>query len=376
MFPQDSSELASARIGSARHPAPLVLFTEADTLYADMRAAIAGAQDRVWMETYTFGADSIGWAFAQALAERAAAGVDVRLRVDTAGALESPTSRRIRRYLRQAGVALRWFNRFRRLLPSRLNHRDHRKLLVVDERWLYVGSSNIFYSNSRRLLGDDRRQQYDVRIDGTLHPQAMAFAAALWEDPDMAESDWRPVAAGKSQLVSSSPHNRQRPLRSLYRALFEQAQSSAWLLVGYFAPDEDTVHTIEQAALRGVDVRLILPRHTDRPPTRWAAHAYYQRLLDANVRIHEYLPSILHAKAAVADREWAILGSGNFDFRSFCLNYELNLESRDAALCCQLHRAMLDDLTQCEEITTPAWSRRPSRARFEERLVWPLRRHL
>lgn len=119
----------------------LTLFLESDAVYDDMLAAIGDARESVWLETYIFSADALGWQFAEALAERARAGVPVRLCVDSAGALESPYSRRLRRYLTAAGVDLRWFNRFRRALPSRLNHRDHRKLLMIDGRRVYVGSS-------------------------------------------------------------------------------------------------------------------------------------------------------------------------------------------------------------------------------------------
>lgn len=355
----------------------LTLFFESDAAYDDMLAAIAGARQSVWLETYIFSADEIGWQFAQALVERARAGVQVRMRVDSAGALESPYSKRIRRYLHAAGVDLHWFNRLRRVLSSRINHRDHRKLLVVDGRCLYVGSSNILRGNSRRLCGDDCRRQLDVRIDGALAERMAVSGTALWDNSrHEAECAWTPVAAGDNQLVAGSAFTSDRPLRTLYRALFEQAQRTAYMTVGFFVPDDDLVRVLERTAARGVDVRLILPRHADMKATRWAAHALYSRLLGAGVRIHEYLPSVLHAKMAVVDSGWATLGSANFDFRSFYLNYELNLESRNATFCLLLHRLFLDDLERCEEVTAEAWSRRPWHGRALERLVWPVRRHL
>lgn len=355
----------------------LTLFLESDTVYDDMLATIGDAKESVWLETYTFSADEIGWQFAEALAERACAGVHVRLRVDSAGALESPYSRRIRRYLHKAGVDLRWFNRLRQVLPSRLNHRDHRKLLMVDGQRVYVGSSNIMRSNSRRLYGAGCARQLDVRIDGVLTKRMAESGTALWEDGGRdTELAWEPVAEDDSQLVASSAFNPGRPLHTLYRTLFEQARHTAYMMVGFFVPDEDMVRTLESAVDRGVDVRLILPRHTDMPPTRWAAHALYARLLETGVRIYEYLPSILHAKMAVIDSGWATLGSANFDFRSFYLNYELNLETRDAEFCQVLHQVFLGDLERCDEITAEAWARRPWQDRALERLVWPVRRHL
>lgn len=360
----------------ASRGAGLVLFAETDTFFDAMLAAIATARKRVWMETYIFSADSVGWRFAEALAERARAGVDVRLQVDSAGAMEAPRSKRIKRYLAVAGVELRWFNRLRRLLPSQINRRDHRKLLAVDDRYVFVGSSNIVWSNSPQVCGDHSTHQLDLCIEPVRVPQVRQFVDALWDESGPITNAWRPVPEGESQLVPNSPHDRTRPLRSVYRALFDWAESSVYLAVGFFVPDEGTVRTVEQAAQRGVDVHLILPGHTDMPPALWAGHALYARLLDAGVHIHEYLPSILHVKAAVADGQWALLGSGNFDNRSFFLNYELNLESRDTAFCQTLQNALIDDLDRCEPITRNAWRRRTWWARTKEILVWPFRGHL
>lgn len=355
----------------------LTLFVETDALYDDMLSAIASARERVWLETYIFSADTLGWQFAEALIESARARVDVRLRVDSAGALQSPYSKRIRRHLAKGGVDVRWFNRLRRFLPSRLNRRDHRKLLMVDNACVYVGSSNITWSNSRRLCGDSCTHQIDARIDGTLARRMTEYGTALWQgSTDQGEPGWQAVSDSGTQFVASSPAGRYQPIRTLYHALFEQAETSAYLASGFFVPDEDMVATVEQAARRGVDVRLILARHTDMKFTRWAAHALYARLLDAGVRIYEYLPSILHVKAAVTDSSWATLGSGNFDNRSFFLNYELNLETRDPALCRQLHETLLGDLARCEEITAEGWAKRSWLLRAREKLVWPLRGHL
>lgn len=370
----NSTHPAALETGAPR-PA-LLLFSDTDALYDDMLAAIAGARHRVWMETYIFAADEVGWAFAEALAARARAGVDVRLRVDSAGALETPYSKRIRRHFHQAGVELRWFNRLRRLVPAQINHRDHRKLLLVDEQSVYIGSSNILWSNSTRLCGDSCTHQLDMLVDGARLPHIIASATALWQQLEEDSNRWQPLSAGASQLVPNSPHNRQRPLRSLYQALFEQARSTIQLAVAFFVPDPDTVYAIECAARRGVDVSLILPRYTDMPAARWAAHAWYARLLAAGVRIYEYLPSILHAKAAVVDSSWAVLGSGNFDYRSFFLNHELNLETRDAAFCRELQQVLVHTSTRCEEITREAWAQRPWSARAREKLIWPARRLL
>lgn len=215
-----------------------------------------------------------------------------------------------------------------------------------------------------------------MRIDGGLAKRMAELGTALWEGKNDSELARLPMTGGESQLVASSPFGPDRPLRTLYRALLEQARSSAYLAMGYFVPDEDMARTVERAAHRGIDVRLILPRHTDMPSARWAAHAFYARLLAAGVRIYEYLPSIFHVKMAVVDSAWAVLGSGNFDCRSFYLNYELNLETRDTGFCQELQRVFLGDLERCEEVTNAVWSRRPWHDRMREKLVWPVRGHL
>jgi cardiolipin synthase len=141
-------------------------------------------------------------------------------------------------------------------------------------------------------------------------------------------------------------------------------------------PDHLTRQALIKAARRGVQVRLLLPRKTDVPIARWAAHGSYARLLAAGVHIYEYLPRVLHAKVVLIDRRWAAVGTANIDYRSFFVNYELNLITADAVLCHDLQQQFEQDLLKSEQVQTLHWAQRPWLHRLAETLAWFIRRWL
>ena len=144
----------------------------------------------------------------------------------------------------------------------------------------------------------------------------------------------------------------------------------------YFVPDHRTQHRLIEAAHRDVEVRLLVPAKSDVPLARWAARASYAALLHAGVRIFEYRPRMLHAKTAVVDGSWATIGTANLDYRSFFLNYELNLVSRNLDLCRRLQAQFDEDLAQSRQITAVSWPQRPSTERLLEAVGWMARRWL
>ncbi len=167
-----------------------------------------------------------------------------------------------------------------------------------------------------------------------------------------------------------------RRLRCSYGSLFAEARQSIRIATPYFVPDRRTQHGLVEAARRGVEVSLLVPRKSDVPVTLWAARAAYARLLAAGVRIYEYLPRMFHAKTAVMDGNWAIIGTANMDYRSFLLNYELNLFTRDGQLCRQLQAQFERDLAESAEIHLQVWAKRKWTEYFYEIIGWLSRRWL
>ena len=330
-------------------------FTEGDALYEAMLASISSATAVVRMESYIFASDEIGWRFAEALARRAVAGVDVRVHLDAAGAW-GRTSSSLQRYLRDQGVHLRWFHRWSWRDPLRYNRRSHRKLLVVDDRVAYVGGFNIHRESSRQCYGESRWRDTHAALSGALAGDAARLFDAFWRG----HRRWAPVqrGIGDLQLVSNDTRTCRHRIRCLYAEAFESASERVYLTTPYFVPDLSTLRQLMACARRGVDVRLLVPAKSDVPITRWAAHALYGSLLSAGVRIYEYLPRMLHAKTVVVDRHWATLGSANLDYRSFFLNYELLLAMTAPDDCELLSRQFSEDVSTSRPVLGDKWSRR------------------
>jgi cardiolipin synthase len=349
------------------------IFTDGDALYEDMFAAIHTAQRTICLESYIFANDRVGGRFIELLCERARAGVSVRLHIDAFGSLPLMFSTAPER-LRTAGVALQWFNPPRPLRLFRLNRRNHRKLLVVDERFAWLGGFNIHEESSRRHHGDGHWRDTHVRMGGELAGEAAEAFDRLWRGE---RKKPLPVpSAGDAFLVTNHNLRQTHRFRRLLKRSMRRARQSIWLATPYFMPDAGTQRAMARAAKRGIDVRLLVPFKTDRPVTQWAARAAYARLLAAGVRIYEFQPRILHAKTAVVDGHWSTVGTANLDYRSFYVNFELNLISTRIDLARELARNFRDDLAVSEQVTSERWRRRGLRVRITELVGWLARKYL
>lgn len=349
------------------------LFTEGDDLYAAMTAAIAAAHRSVRLESYIFADDEIGRWFADVLVESARRGVKVWLHLDAAGSLFWG-SRRFFRKLSVAGVKVRWFHRWSWRNPMRYNRRLHHKLLVVDGIHAYVGGFNIHRESSRRIVGETRWRDTHVAIRGPLAAVAAGLFDAFWRR--RVNADLPEEGAKTSMLVQNLSRAQRRDLRTIYADAFAAAGKSVFLTTPYFVPDRRTREFLTGTAQRGVDVRLLVPAKSDVPIAQWAARAAYAGLLEGGVRIYEYVPRMLHAKTVVIDGTWSTIGTANLDYRSFFLNHELTLLSRDAMLCASLEAEFHDDLEQSEEILAVNWPRRRWPERVLEMVGWLARRWL
>ncbi len=349
------------------------LYTEGDRLFETMLARIEGAKKRVWMETYIFADDEIGQRFAKALAAKAQAGVEVRLLVDALGSLFQ-FYRRLGPMLAASGAQVHHFHRWYWREPFRYNRRDHRKLLVVDGEVAFLGGFNIHRQSSRRYFGKLRWRDTHASFQGGLARQADELFDAFWRGDrhrlprDDKQSD--------SVLVPNQTRLCRRRLACIYADFFGNAKQQVCLTTPYFVPDHYTQNELLAAVRRGVEVRLLVPRTSDVRLARWAANAVYARLLDAGVKIYEYLPRMLHAKVAIVDGRWATLGTANLDYRSLFQNYELNLVSRNPDFCARLQMQFETDLTEASAVCAARWRQRRWVPRLAELLGWSVRRWL
>lgn len=348
------------------------VYTEGDVLYGAMLESIAAARSSIRLETYILAGDEIGMRFAHALGSKVRQGVSVQVMMDAAGALLWG-SQGLVYMMRKQGVDVRLFHRWDWRSPLRYNRRDHRKMLIVDNRVLYLGGFNIHRESSRDLYGETRWRDTHVKVSSDLAQRAAILFDIFWQR----ERYWYARReAVVSALVPNHNHVCRLALRSLFSDGFEVARRTVYVTTPYFVPDHRTQRALREVARRGIDVRLLLPGKSDVWLAQWASRAAYAELLKAGVRIYEYMPRMLHAKTAVVDGVWATLGTANIDYRSLFINYEVNLVSRDRRLCRGLQESFLQDLTESVEVLHTSWEKRPWNRHVSESIGWMARRWL
>jgi cardiolipin synthase len=335
------------------------------------------------METYILDDDEVGQRFAKALIAKQREGVQVHLIRDSAGTFGTPQA--FFQRLTDAGIRVLEFNPVNPLTTRNewaWNQRDHRKLLIVDGRVAFLGGINIssVYSggsfSQKKVKPSDTTPSWrdtDLQLKGPVVAELQKLFIAAWEHqkgPAMAARSYFPAPeqAGRQvvRAIGSSPDE---PFSLIYATLLSaigSAETSVHLTNAYFAPDPQLLAALEAAARRGVDVQLILPGHTDSWLVFHAGRGYYERLLEAGVKIAERRGVILHSKTALVDGVWATVGSTNLDWRSFLHNHELNAVVLGADFGAQL-QAMFDrDLAGSDTVTLQAWHDRSLLLRASE----------
>jgi cardiolipin synthase len=341
--------------------------------YPAMLLAIAGAQREVLLETYIWKADELGRRFAAALIDRARAGVSVRAVLDGIGSFGFDGD--VEDELRRAGVELAVFHPVAPFRPrAQLSVRDHRKLLVVDGQVAFLGGLNISAEYAPRSWGGGGWHDVHARVDG---PAARDFAwqfAITWryaarERIAMNRRTAHPLSAGSSavQVLPIDSRHSRRLIRRTYEHALKRAQRQILIMAAYFIPDSRLRRILRKAVRRGVEVRILLPRHSDVPIVQQASRHTYASLLRAGVQIYEYLPSMLHAKTILVDGRFCIIGSYNLDRRSLLYNWELSMATDDSGACQVLERDFETCLRRAQKIEQRAWKKR---GLFAKALQW------
>ncbi len=356
---------------------------DGDQTYDAIFSAIAAATHHVHLEYYIWEPDRIGTQLRDALIERAKAGVTVRMIVDGIGA--NRLRRKFLAPLVAAGVEVAWFNpvRLRSLRTRRADFRTHRKIVVCDGQVGFTGGLNVADVHSERLRGKDGWRDTHVRVRGA----AVGSLQRLFlEDGCYCVKTSCPVpgplfppvsAAGDHlvQILGSGPDAGGFAIHKAYFTAINQATRRLWLTTPYFVPDEALMTALVTAALRDVDVRLIVPRKGDSRLVDLAARSYVPELLAAGVRVYEYGPRFVHAKTGVFDDDVAIIGTANLDNRSFRLNFEVAALIFGGETNHRLAEAFTADLAGCGELTADDLARQSFWSKLGQataRLVSPL----
>lgn len=332
------------------------LLTSSRDAFQTIEHAVRTATRRVWAEYYIIKNDATGRRFLDLLAEKAAEGVEVRLLYDAVGSLRIDPARL--RAIEEAGGHCAVFlpvNPFRRKWSTHL--RNHRKLVLVDDALGFTGGMNVGdeYSGRARRQGGRHFHDSHLAIQG---PAIADLAEIFVEDWTFATDTALEIpspapAAGNciAAIVPSGPDQVHNAHGMVYFAAIASARRSVYIASPYFVPDIAMVQALLAAALRGVDVRLLVPAHNDIRLVGWAARSYYAELIGAGVRVWEYLPTMLHAKRLVIDESFGIVGSANVDIRSFRLNFELGALVVDPTFAGDLTRQFHTELRDSREVT-------------------------
>lgn len=337
----------------------VALLVDGPAIFARMLDAIAGARHAVHLESYIIRDDRIGGTFADALAERARAGVAVRVLYDWLGC--KGTSRRYWQRLRDAGVEARAFQPPALLQPLANLVRDHRKGLVVDGRLAIVGGHCI----GDEWMGDAAAgippwRDTALEVEGPAAARLDRAFARMWAragDPPATPAASGPdVAAGEARVAVLESEPRLERAYRCFEWMVTAARSRCWITDAYFVAPPRIREVLGDAARDGVDVRLLVPGDSDLPHVRNLTRIGYRPLLQAGVRIFEWSGPMLHAKSIVTDGQWVRVGSSNVNASSLSGNYELDLLVDDATLAAGLQARFLRDLDGSREVvlTAPA----------------------
>lgn len=333
----------------------LTLLRDASENYPAWIEAIAGARHHIHFENYIFADDSVGREFVALLAEKAQAGVRVRVLYDWVGGF-TKTSRSLWRPLLKAGGEVRSFNPPELGNPFGWTSRDHRKSLTVDGRIGFV--TGLCVANSWR--GDPARdippwRDTGVAVEGPAVADIVQAFAQIWAscgpalpDEEIETSSVLTSGSVNLRVIATTPNT--SGLYRLDQLIAAVARQRLWLTDAYYVGTPAYMHSLRAAALDGVDVRLLVPSSTDIPAISPLSRAGYRPLLEAGVRVYEWNGPMLHAKTAVADGRWARVGSSNLNIASWVNNYELDVAVEDRDFAAEMEDMYEADLEQSTEI--------------------------
>lgn len=339
-----------------------------EALLADIRAA----QASVHFETFLWKDGALGRRLAEALSERARAGLQVRVLVDAIGSKD--IGKDAERQLKDAGCKFEWFHRRHLLNIGVIAERDHRKIAVIDGCIGYVGGHCIVddWTNGKAL-------DLSARLLGPVVHTLQSVFSENWtgQTGELLLGDGifprlEPVGAVAAHVAFAKPEGSAPAVKILHHLVIGLAQKRLWIQNAYFIPEPAAIDAFGDAVKRGVDVRVMTPSMggSDNPMVQHAAHRNFEKLLKCGVRIFEYPKALLHQKVMTIDGIWSAVGSSNFDDRSFETNDEITVGFLDPALARQLEAVFEKYAADCAEIDLQQWRKRGPRQRIKEHAAY------
>lgn len=351
------------------------IFTDGQQKFESLKRDISAAERSICLQYYIFLDDSLGHEIAEILMKKAKEGVNVKVMYDHVGSFSARN--KFFKMMNEAGVETHPF--FKVTFPqfaNRVNWRNHRKIVVIDEKIGYIGGMNIA---DRYVKSKDKGwgwRDTHFRLEGDIVESLLFSFVVDWNF----RNNTHPMNYPKSpeisfantvgmQLVTSGPLSQWDNLALCFLKAISLATKCIYIQTPYFLPTDALQHALEAAALSKIDVRIMIPRRSDSRMLQYASFSYVTQCLKAGIKVYLYNPGMLHSKAMIIDDNLVTAGSTNFDFRSFENNFECNLLIYDKAINQRMRDIFFNDLAQCSKLTYATWHQRPRLQRSMESIV-------
>ena len=340
--------------------------------FPEIFSAIESAQHHIHLEYYIVEDDMIGNYLRQLLIKKAREGVEVRFIYDDVGSWE--LKRKFIRSLREAGVKVDCFMRVRfPMLTSKVNYRNHRKILVVDGHTAFVGGLNFADRYQEGLPGIGHWRDTHLKLIGGGATALQIIFMADWyfvsKEIFKGAKYFKPFESGNGKLVqvtASGPDSDWESIGQAYFSAIASATEFVFISTPYLMPTADIMTALKTSALGGIDVRIIVPGLSDAIFPKWGTNSYIEELLEAGVKIYFYKAGFTHSKVIVVDGIFSSVGTANLDFRSLETNFEVNAMIYDEEIANTLRDQFLDDQKKSEEVVLEKWIKRPRINKIKE----------
>lgn len=368
-------KLAHSLSGSIYYPGNKVdIYTSGDEKFAALERDIRAAKEYIHLQYYIFNDDSIGSEIRELLMAKAREGVQVRVIYDHVGSFN--VRNKFYKEMREAGVAVEPFLRVTfPLFATRINWRNHRKIVIIDGEIGYIGGMNIadryvkgvsygcWRDTHLRITGPSvRGLQYSFAVDWNF------MGHQLLEVPIRSYDMDKDADAGV-QLMTSGPNEMWSNISFVFFKAIANAKRCVYIQTPYFLPTESLLKVLQAAALAKVDVRLMIPRKSDSVILTMASRSYVTECLRAGIKIYFYEKGMMHAKTVIVDDEFCTSGSTNFDFRSFEHNFEANVFIYSRSVNARMKEIFMDDMKNCRRVIPREWRNRPLIERIKESTI-------
>lgn len=352
------------------------LYFDGEDKFRQLIDDLRNAKKFIHIEYYIFRRDELGKKIINILEEKVKEGVEVRFLVDSMGSY-TITKRSLKDFINNGGKFEIFFPGILPHINTRINYRNHRKIVVIDGEYGYTGGFNVGdeYVNRDKKIGFWRDTHVRIRgeaVNDLSDRFLLDWCYASGEKiEDFSKYHFNCEKKGNIgvQIVTSGPDHTEEYIRNAYMKIINDAKESVYIETPYFVPDAPVLEAIKLSALSGVDVRIIIPGKPDHIFMKWAASAYMGELLDAGVKFYLYLNGFIHAKTIVADEQVSSVGTANMDIRSFQLNFEVNAFIFNKNIAKKIEKQFFKDMDDSKLVTLEEYKKRSRRLKIREAII-------